>query len=697
MNLDIFFNPKSIVIVGVSLTKMNRGQMILLNNLRTGYKGKIYGIGGREGELNGLKIYDGIESLPEIPDVAVIVIPAESVAECMIDCGKKGIKNIVIETAGFSELSVDKRQMEDELLDIADRFGMTMIGPNCIGTINTDLKLAMPFGLFDLPPESSGLSIVSQSGGLISSFMRLLYHNNILYRKIVSIGNKLQLDETDFFEYYINDNDTDRILLYIESIMRGRKFFSLCMGADKPVIIHKSNRYPQTAKVAQSHTTALSADDAVIDAAFRQSAVIRVEGEDELVIAGKALKMPLMKGINMAIISRSGGHGVITTDACSKYGFKLVEFNEEFIKKLNSIFDFSVIKLQNPLDLGEILDYTLFSRILEEVLKLGEVDGVISFLNYQEDYEGAKARTFLDDSRRLSEKYNKPVAQAFVTSPLELMDITMSQPYPVFQSTLQAAQALAISRDYCMRKKKRDGRGRVPKLPVNKKIIESIKKRCEKDNRIPLTDEALKICSAIGLNTVKSITISPDESLKKHKIKFPVALKLLSKDASHKSDVGGVVLNINSKDELSRAIEKMKKSLNKMKPGPAIDGFLIQQMAAPGEEFFIGGRQDPSFGPIVIAGFGGIFLEVIKDTSIRIAPVTKNEALDMLSELKMYPVIKGTRGRLQLDINAMADAICRISSLLAGAEYIKEIDLNPVMVYPDGRGLAVVDARVFFE
>jgi acetyltransferase len=407
--------------------------------------------------------------------------------------------------------------------------------------------------------------------------------------------------------------------------------------------------------------------------------------------------MPLMKGRNIAIMSRSGGHGVITADACVKYGFNILEFPESFIKKLQSIFDFSVIKIQNPLDLGEILDYTLFSRILEEALKLDEVDGIISFLNYQPDYEAAMARTFLDDTKRLSEKYNKPVAQSFVSSPEELLSISTSQPYPIFPSTLQAAQALGISRDYLLGRTKRNSRGSHVKSSIKTKTIDSIRKKCKKENRIPLTDESLKICSSIGLNVIPGITLTPDESIRKYRIKFPAALKLLSRNASHKSDVGGVVLNLNSKDEISLAIEKMKKALNKIKPKPAIDGFLVQQMAPRGEEFFIGGRQDPAFGPIVIAGFGGIFLEVIKDTSIRVAPVTKNEALDMLAELKMYPVIKGIRGRAPLDIDAMADAICRISSLLDSVKSIKEIDLNPVMVYPDGQGLTVVDARVFFE
>lgn len=697
MNLDIFFNPESIAIIGVSLSKMNRGQMILLNNERLGYNGKIYGIGSRKGEIKGIKIYDSIEKLPETPDVAIVVIPAKSIPQCLRDCGEKGIKHIVIESAGFSEYSDAKHRLESEVLAIADEYGITIMGPNCIGTINTGIRLAMPFGLFGLPEEPSGISVISQSGGIISSYMRILYNNNISYRKIVSIGNKLRLDEVDFLDYYLNDKETDQVLLYIESIKRGREFFNLCMNAEKPVIAHKSNRSEKTAMFAKSHTTALSADDDVVDAAFRQSAVIRIEDEDGLLLAAKALKMPLMKGNNIAIMSRSGGHGVITVDACAKYGFDIAGFPDDFIDRANGLFNFSVINVQNPLDLGEILDYTIFAEILEEILKLENVDGVITFLNYQPDYEGEMARTFLKRTGELVLKYGKPVATSLVSSPEELLDIAMSQPLPIFPTTLQAAQALFISKDYHERKIKRNSRGSVKDYNLNYDSLNELRSRCTVEKRIPLTDEALRICSSMGLGVIPGIRIADENDIETIDIGFPVALKLLSGQASHKSDVGGVILNIKSGSELSTAIMQIKNSLYRIKPDAAIDGFLVQKMSEPGEEFFIGGRQDPTFGPIVIAGFGGIFLEVIKDRSIRVAPVTKNEAIDMLEELKMFPVLKGTRGKPPLDIEAITDAICRISVLLSECTYIEEIDINPIMVHQEGRGISIVDARMFFE
>ena len=305
--------------------------------------------------------------------------------------------------------------------------------------------------------------------------------------------------------------------------------------------------------------------------------------------------------------------------------------------------------------------------------------------------------SFLSNIGRLVEQYKKPVAITMVTDANELLNISKNQGYPVFASPLSAAKALDVSATYYEEKTARDARGINVPSPIDMTAIEKIKKRCGTEKRIPLTDEALQITGAAGIGCVAGVTVKSAEEAKKCKLTFPVAVKLLSRDASHKSDVGGVRLKIQNHKKLAEAISEMKKAFKNITPRPTIDGFLIQEMAADGVECFVGGRQDPVFGPIVIAGLGGIFLEVFKDTSIRLAPVTKNEAMDMIKQLQAYPVLQGARGKMTADMDAFSDVICRVSQLLTAAPDIAEIDLNPVIVHEKGKGVSIVDSRVFFK
>jgi acetyltransferase len=404
-----------------------------------------------------------------------------------------------------------------------------------------------------------------------------------------------------------------------------------------------------------------------------------------------------MKSRRVAVLSRSGGHAVLTADACAKFGFSLVDFPPAFIETVKTIYHTRVIAHQNPLDLGEIFDYTIFTKILEEALKLPDVDGVLFNHLYVATYEAEMSRDFLSNVGRLVKQYQKPVAVTVNTDAPELLNISKNQGYPIFTSPLIAAKALDVSATYYEEKTARDARGKNVPSSINMAAIEKIREHCGAEKRIPLTDEALQITGDAGIGCVAGVTVKSAKEASKCKLNFPVAVKLLSRDASHKSDVGGVRLKIQNHKKLVEAISDMKKVFKKIKPQPTIDGFLIQEMAADGVECFVGGRQDPVFGPIVIAGLGGIFLEIFKDTSIRLAPVTKNEAMDMLKQLQAYPVLQGARGKMKADIDAFSDVICRVSQLLTRAQDIAEIDLNPVIVHEKGKGVSIVDSRVFFK
>ena len=664
--MEKFFYPRSMVVIGASVTKMNLGHIIVLNNRKNGYEGNIYGVSREEGDIAGAHVYDSVDKIPEIPDVAIIISPAQTVADFMEACGRKGIKRIVIESGGFSEYSEGQSILEEKILEIADHYGIRFIGPNCIG-------------------------------GVGGSYLKEFGDNAIIPGKFAAIGNKLQIDEVDVLDYLIKDEKTDIITMYMEGFKRGRTFFDLALLSDKPIIVQKSNRSNLTAKIAQSHTTALSADDTVVDGCFRQAAVIRAEDDIDFINAVKIIRLPLMKSRRVAVLSRSGGHAVLTVDACAKFGFSLVDFPPAFIETVKNIYHTRVIAHQNPLDLGEIFDYTIFTKILEEALKLPDVDGVLFNHLYISTYEAEMSREFLGNVGRLVAQYQKPVAVTVNTDSLELLNISKNQGYPIFTSPLIAAKALDVSATYYEEKTARNARGKNVLSSINMDAVDKIKERCGAEKRIPLTDEALQITGATGIQCVAGVTVKSAKEARKCKLNFPVAAKLLSRDASHKSDVGGVRLKIQNHKKLAQAISGMKKAFKNITPKPTVDGFLIQEMAAEGVECFVGGRQDPVFGPIVIAGLGGIFLEIFKDTSIRLAPVTKNEAMDMIVKLQAYPALQGARGKMKADMDAFADIICRVSQLLATAPDIAEIDLNPVIVHETGKGVSIVDSRVFFK
>jgi acyl-CoA synthetase (NDP forming) len=694
--MEKFFYPRSLVVFGASTTKMNLGQIVLLNNKKIGYEGALYGVGSKAGDVNGVPVYTDVADLPETPDVAIFLTPAKTIPALMEACGQKGIRRIVIESGGFSEYSSGNYSLEKEVLKVAEKYDMKVIGPNCVGTVNYDIKMMMPFTFFKDVPTGGRVGLIAQSGGVGATYLRAINGYGIKPGKFVATGNKLQLDEVDFLEYFLHDDKTDIITVYLEGFKRGRAFFDLAMQSEKPIIVQKANRSPLSAKIAQSHTTALSNNDEVVNGSFRQAAVIRIEDELDLINAIKVIRIPLMKGRRVAVLSRSGGHAVLSADACARYGFDIIPFPPSFIEKLKTIYNTRIIAHQNPLDLGEIFDYTIFTAILEEVLKLSTYDGVLFNHIYSAHFEAEMSRTFLTGVEKLVAKYQKPVCLAMISGREEILDVSKNHTFPIFTSPLEAASALHVSLNYYERKEARNARGKVPSYDVDLRTISTIRERCLLEARIPLTDEALKICSAAGLQPVKSTVIGNAKSVGRVPLKYPVALKLISRDASHKSDVGGVVTNIINKKTLLATVAEMEKTLKRLKPRPTIDGFLIQEMAPPGIECFVGGRRDQAFGPIIIVGLGGVFIEIFKDTSIRLAPVTKKEAADMLKELQAYPLLLGARGKGHADVKALVEVICRVSTLLTNCPDISEMDLNPVIVHPDGQGVSIVDARVFF-
>ncbi|MCX7981324.1 MAG: acetate--CoA ligase family protein [Syntrophales bacterium] len=688
--MHTFFYPESMVVFGVSISKVNLGTIVILNNLQNGYKGRLYGVGSQAGEIKGVKVYQSVLELPETPDVAIFLTPARTVPSLMEECGKKGIKYIVIESGGFSEFSHGNTTLEDEVLSVARRYDMKVMGPNCVGTINFDINMMMPFGFFRDFKPGGRVGLISQSGGIGGSYLRFIAGSGIRPGKFAAIGNKLMLDEADFLAYMLQDEKTDMVAVYLEGFKRGRAFHDLAMSSHKPIIIQKANRSPDSARIAQSHTAALTTDDRVCDASFKQSAVIRVGDERELSSAVKILRLPPMKGRRVAVLSRSGGHAVLSADACAEFGFKMVPFPASFIEKLKTMYNTRVIAHQNPLDLGEIFDYTIFIDILEEVLKLDEIDGVLFNHLYSAHYEAESSRTFLSGVERLVKRYDKPVAVAVISERREILDLIEHHPYPIFENPREAAVALNIAATYYERKKFRDERGPEVIFDYDHEAVSSLFRLCRAEGRMPLAHEAFFICEASGIKIVPWQVVRTKDEIGHLAVKFPVALKLISKKASHKSDIGGVSLGLKTISQVKKEFDRMERAFHRLDR----EGYLLQEMAPAGLEFIVGAKRDPSFGPMVMVGLGGIYVEVFQDTSLRLAPITRREAEEMVTELKSYALLKGTRGQGPFDQEALIDVICRVSSLITKCDDILEIDLNPVICHPAGRGVSVVDARL---
>ncbi|RPI95828.1 MAG: hypothetical protein EHM32_04750, partial [Spirochaetales bacterium] len=585
-----FFYPESLAVIGVSINRLNLGKIILMNNSRRGYRGGLYGVGSEEGEVEGIGVYKSVSEIPEIPDTAIIITPAETIPAILRECGLKGVRNVVIESGGFSEFSNGAGALENEILEIAESFGIKIIGPNCIGTINFEINMMMPFVFFSKDFTVGSVSVISQSGGVGNTFLHALPDNHVFLNKFVAVGNKLQLDEVDFLSYYLSDPGTSAIVAYLEGFSRGRSFFDQAMSAEKPVIVLKSNRSAASASIAQSHTTALSSGDDIVDAAFRQAAVIRVEDEEELVSAAKIVQLPPMRGRRVAVLSRSGGHAVISADACDKFGFEMPPFPVSFIEKIKSMYKSRVISHQNPLDLGEIFDYTIFINILREALALDEVDGVLFNHLYQSEYESGMSRTFLDSVGEMVKEFGKPVSIAMISDIDEVVDITKNHPYPTYTSPLKAAHALHVAAAYWEQRMARNARGAVSQSEIDSMTINRIRSISADEGRIPLTDEALRICSSAGLSTVRGFRLSATEEVAAMDLNFPLALKLLSRDATHKSDIGGVKLNIRSLSELVKGITDMRESVRNGSRQLSEDGYFVHEMAPAGVEFFVGAR-----------------------------------------------------------------------------------------------------------
>jgi acyl-CoA synthetase (NDP forming) len=693
--MDHFFNPKSVAVVGVSENPDNLGRIITKNLHEFSYSGIIYLVGARGGTAFGRRVYKSMADIPDKVDLAVILVPSRFIPGILEECSQKGIQRVIIESAGFSEYGPEGKAIEEAVVATARRHGIRFIGPNCIGVMNVHNGLVVPFaGLKDVFTRG-GVSIISQSGGVGLSYLNVLASENIGLAKFASIGNKLDVDECDLLEYMIEDNDTEVICLYLESISDGRRLMQIARRTSKPILLHKSNIGDLSREIAQSHTASLSDDDAVVSAALEQAGIARFDDANTLVNYLKILPLPRIRGNRLAIVSRSGGHAVIAVDACEKAGFSLVRFPESFLHGIEKHFRASVIRLTNPLDLGDLFDFEVYSSIIEETLKLPEVDAVVFLHTYISALESPSSRAVLKRCEELSFQYGKPAVACVATDEEEMATLRKTLPHPVYIEPEDAIASLAMVRDFSHQAR---GERRLPDGPLDGGAVRALIGRCRAGKRSPLLDEGLQVLQAAGVPVApwRMASSAREAADAARALGGPVAMKIVDSRASHKTDVGGVELDLCSEAEAGGGYERLAEAARRAGiPGPA--RALVQPMVKDAREMIVGGKRDPNFGPVVLAGLGGVFVEIFRDVVMRIVPFDEREAEEMIRQLRALPLLEGIRGQAPRDLRALRDCILAVGRLMAAFPEIREIDVNPLMVLPEGRGAAAVDARIVLD
>lgn len=683
------FYPDSVVVIGVSERPDNLAANIIRNLLEFGYSGDIYAVGLRSGEVHGVPILTSVEALPDGVNLAVILTPAATVPGLLDTCGRKGIRRAVIESGGFGEFSEAGRKLEEQIREVARRWSIRFVGPNCISVVNVENGLCLPFTTLDRQAVKLGpVSVLAQSGGVSVTYLHLLGEAGLGVNKVVSMGNKADLDEVDYLTYLIEDPGTEVICLYLESIEGGRRLIELAASSPKPVIVQKANTGQMSARIAFSHTAALANDDRIVGAALRQAGIAHARSFQDAVTLALGFTLPPVRGNDLFIISRSGGHAVVAADVAEAYGFHLPPVPDDFLVKVRSLFRADVIALTNPIDVGVIFNFDLYGDIAEECLRTLDPDALLMVHTYATGPEAEVSRRLIRRVEQLVRQTGKPIAFCPFAQESEVLALEREVELPTFATIEGAVRALAASRDRHTRPARLLTLPPAPAQPLRE--VEGLL-ACD---GVLTTDAALGLCAAFGIPTAEWAVVESvgGALVAASGVGYPVALKVLSPDVSHKSDAGGVVLGVESREALRAEFAALLARVEERAPGARVEGVLVQQMLAGGREVILGGKRDPSFGPVVMFGLGGVYVEVFEDVAFRLAPLTREEAEEMVSEVRGSRLLRGVRGEPPADVEAVVEALLALSRLLVECSKVVEVDINPLLVFE--RGVAAVDARV---
>lgn len=694
--LDKIMKPKSIAVIGASTKPKTIGSEIMQRLRDYKFNGKIYPVNPKGGIIEGFQAYTSINEVPEEVDLAVIVVNAKFVLDTIDQCHKKGIKGLCIITAGFKETGKEGAELEKQLLQKVRDYGMRCVGPNCLGVLNTNDNVKMDATFAESLPVKGDIGFVSQSGALGGGILNILKDLNLGFAQFVSIGNQADINAETMLEYWENDDDVKQILLYMESIQNPQNFRKLAsrITKKKPILALKAGRSAAGASAASSHTGSLAGADKAAAALLKQSGVIREFSLKNLFANAKAFSnCPIPKGNRVAIITNSGGPGIMATDAVCESGMQMAKITDETKEKLRSFLP-SAASVKNPIDMIASAPIEHYKQTLETVLQDENVDMIaviyLPFLGLK-DIDVAQALMEIK-----AKNPQKPIIGVFMTTSdffTKIANMNVNMPFYMYAEEAAEAMTRLDQQRQWMEKPQ----GSIPTYNVDKAKVETIIKNSLKEGRAQLTTlESIDVLEAYGIRACKYGLATNEEEVAKlgNEIGYPVVMKMTSKTTSHKTDVGGVVVNIKDEAQLRNEYKALLQRLEAKGLLDGLEGVIIQEMVKGSREMVCGIATDPQYGPMMMFGLGGVFVEVMKDVTFRIAPLTDNDAMDMIKSVKAYKLLEGARGTTPAQIGQIQETLLRLSQLVNDFKFIDELDINPLLISEKtGEGIAV-DGRI---
>lgn len=698
-DIQSIMSPRSIAVIGATNRAGSVGLAVFNNILRAGYRGVLYPVNPKARSVQSVRAFPKIGAIDDEVDLAVIIVPAEMVPSIVQECAEKRVKGVIVITAGFKEVGGHGVELEKNLKAFTRESGVRMVGPNCLGVINTNDAVRMNASFATKMPKAGNIAFISQSGALCTAVLDFAAGRNIGFSKFVSFGNKADVNEIDLLRYLKDDPDTDVILMYLEDITNGRQFLEtareITWDARKPMLAIKSGRSPEGARAVASHTGALAGSDLAYDAIFQQSGIQRVEGVYELFNYAVALaRQPVPKGNRIAIVTNAGGPGIMATDAAVRHDLALAPLSEATMAKLRETLP-STANIHNPVDVIGDATHERYEAAIRAVLADESVQGAIVILSPQAMTDVLETAQIVP---RVAKGIDKPVLCSFmgivdVSEGVRHLEENGIPSYPFPESAVRAMASM-VRFGNLLRLERRQVRRVAADRESAAQIIRQ--KLADKSRYFMTEKEANEVLQCYGFPVLKNRLVQDPSQLEEalEEVGLPVAMKISSPDIVHKFDAGGVWLKIKSLDEARRAYGEILERCRAFNPEANIQGVLVEKMARGGVEVILGATRDPTFGPMCMFGLGGTFVEALKDVTFRLAPMWEVSAEIMIRSVRSYPVLTGIRGSPPSDIAAIQDCILRLSQMVSDHLEIAELDINPLIVYPAGQGCVVADSRM---
>ncbi|MDI6873619.1 acetate--CoA ligase alpha subunit [Candidatus Solincola sp.] len=695
--MEAFFRPRAVAVVGASEKPGKVGRVVLENILRSGFTGKVYPVNPNHEAVLGLPCYASVSDLPETPDLAVIIVPAPAVREVVEECGTRGVAAAVIITAGFKESGREGYRREIELRETARRHGIRVLGPNCLGLADTFTPLNATFAT--RAPLPGNVAFMSQSGALCTAVLGWSEENHLGFSRFISLGNKMDVDESDVLEELERDTNTAVIAAYLEGVKDGERFLEVAarVGRSKPVIVLKAGVTQAGARAVSSHTGTLAGSEKAYNAAFRRCGALRAETVEDLFMLCRGFSsQPPPRGPRVGVITNAGGPGIIASDALERSGLALASLSEETATALREGLP-EAASVYNPVDVLGDAGPERYRLAVSRVLPDPGVDALLVILTPQAMTEVEETARVVAEEARGAEKTVFAVFMGGEES-ARAEEILREAGIPNFRFPEEAVRTLRAMREYTdyLARPRRT----LVRFDVDRgKVRETFDSVLAQGRKELVEVEAREVLNAYGLPVARTrLATNLEECIRAaREIGYPVVVKIASPLILHKTDVGGVVVGIRDTDELVNAYEAVTSAARKFVPAASIWGVLVQEMLPPSRELIVGMSRDAQFGPLLMIGLGGIYVEVLGDVSFRLAPVSEEEAAEMLRELKSYGLLKGARGEKAADIDAVVESILRISQLVLDFPEIAEMDINPLRVLEEGKGCLAADARIVLK